>query len=287
MKANNLLTLAITLTLGVILAGSLMMPVIADAQTDLGDPITKTNTGTNDINYGIVDGVEVVITNGTTVTVDGNTFTRSNDVAYLFCTDNAFGWMSANGCLVFIAGETYAQNTTVVYDSSKSGSISADDGTLTVTIGTTTYTSTYTWLLAPNEEGKYVQVLTLGDANYYLDNSKDVIILGGDYNSGDLDTFYWYFNGESKTQDDKVMTVTFDKSLATGTTDIYSGHPVVTIVDGDDSESFTPYRTFVKEEISGHATKGGAYSILGAIPIIVIVGLVVAATGAIFIKRND
>lgn len=284
---TNILGLLMTLVVGVILAGALLAPVISEAQTTMGDPITKTNEGTNDIAYGIVSSTEITITNGTTVSVDGNALVRSTDVAYIFCTDSAFGWLSGSNSLIFIAGESRAQNTTLVVDTTKSATISAADGTLTVTLGDNTYTASYEWLLVPSANGEYVQALTLNDRNYYLDNSKDVIILGGDYTTGDLDTFYWYYNGETKAQDGKIMSVGFAKTLVDGTTDIYSGHPVVTITDGDDTESFTPYRTFVKENIAGHATAGASYSLLGAIPIMVIVAILMAAIGAIALRRAD
>lgn len=278
---NKIIGLVLVLVIGATLVGGLLAPVVSGIQDTVGDPVTKTNTGPNDIKYSIVENSEISITNGTNVTVDGATITRTSDVAYLFCTDNAFGWLSQTNSLIFIAGENYAANTTIALDSTKSATISAANGTLTISTGGNTYTSAYNWLLVPSSNGEYVQVLTLNNRNYYLDDSKDVIILGGDYNSGELDTFYWYYNGETKAQGNKTISVAFEKSLVEDTIDIYSGHPVVTITEGENSESFTPYRTFVKAEITGHAPSGTYYVMFGVIGLLGIVLLVTIAANAV------
>ena len=53
-----------------------------------------------------------------------------------------------------------------------------------------------------------------------------------------------------------------------------------------DDETFTPYVWAVEKTIMGHESAGAAYSLLGAIPIMVIVALLVVAVGVVA-RRND
>jgi hypothetical protein len=97
---------------------------------------------------------------------------------------------------------------------------------------------------------------------------------------------------ESYFAGDPNWTVTLEfgtPTLKEGTTDLYDGlEPKFVITDGDgNTAEYQPYRSFVLNEAKGHASAGAAYSLLGALPIIVIVSLVLAATAAIVSKRED
>jgi hypothetical protein len=57
--------------------------------------------------------------------------------------------------------------------------------------------------------------------------------------------------------------------------------------DGADTETFTPYRILVPYEISGHATSGSMYDMLGVIPLLVTIGLILGVVGVIASRRLE
>lgn len=305
MKAN-ILTLAITLTLGVILAGSVLMPVIDDAQNDLGNPITLTNTSPivlREAHEGDVLKVVRTVTDGTAA----DTWTLNGDVCLgptgsadtwnvgimsdgLYLSINSPGngavgsWLSIpnNGNLSNLSGVSggVAQSYQITFNAD---TMVLENVTATpTTIATVPYTWAY--VLCPYGQGEYCAAMPNGAG---LVKDPNQIILSGLYYTGELDTTYCYNKVAFVGKTDYSMTANITTALHEGTTDIYDANVTVTITDGTDSETFTPYRILVPYEVSGHATAGAAYSLLGALPIIVIIGLVLAATAAIMVKRDD
>lgn len=307
MKGTNLLTLAITLTVGIILAGSLLMPVISDAQKDIGEPITLNNSSTIVLRE-VQEGDELICVR--TVGADSSV----TDV-----------WTLNGDILTNIAGSTLAWNVGLISDAwymqiytstsvagaawkmnvtnPTSGQIDfgglSEAGTYTTTFkvedGNITYISRtgseqslpYTWgyVVCNFEDGQYYSAESNGVG--ICKNSDDLILCGA-YTSGALDTMYYSINGTDYVgNSDYTMTVNAATALHTGTTDIYDITVSVDMTDGENTENFTPYRIYLPYEVTGHATAGAAYDLLGALPIMVIIGLVLAASAAIFVKRDD
>lgn len=285
---TNILTLAITLTLGVILAGSLLMPVISDAQTTMGDPITYTNpTGSYGELY-VTDDVSG--THSVVMSASDNTITYDDEVitsavrGYLVVTDAITVVYTGSYMTICYGSDQYQFNASW----GNSYDITFEDGTATMVRtssgGTqTTFTKEYTWIgYKVSEGGNYVNNSTTD--RVYSNGVKNMIAMGN-YTTGDNDTFYIIKDGEVSLSDTTYTgsVALYSDTPVTGTTDIMYSYIVVSV----DDETFTPYVWAVEKTIKGHETAGAAYDLLGALPIMVIIGLVLAATAAIMAKRND
>lgn len=280
---TNVLTLVITLTLGIILAGSLLMPVISDAQRTAGEEVHYDNIQSG-YNYRLTEkneAVTVAITgsggdiyyNGEIIT-DSGFCVYSDSVSIRADSINRFLYVSTpTQALEFRV--SWASNYTFIYS----------NGICTITnVGTSTVleTAPYTWLYVPDDSGEWVTVT--GSSTHYVNSIND-IICNGYYSTGENDTGYTVRNGVA-TVSDSTYTAGLEYTLTpvAGTTDVYTVATFKVLVD---DESFTPWFMLIQRDIVGHEASGAAYALYGAIPVLVIIGLVLAATAAIVVKRND
>lgn len=142
----------------------------------------------------------------------------------------------------------------------------------------------YSWayVICPYEDGEYIAP-SLGGTGY-VSQATDVLLCGY-YSTGELDTMYYYHDGNSYVSTDGYsMSTNIDLVLHPGTSDIYDATVSVTVTDGTDSETFTPYRIFVPYEVTGHATKGVMFDIFGLLPLVAGVGLLMSAV-VYFLRR--
>lgn len=300
---TNLLTLVITLTLGVILAGSLLMPVIEDTKTTIGPEITLDNNASNSLRTAVEGDVlqvysswdtstsskvDVWTLNGTTIDIIQNVALVSDGLYIQSILTGpapvAYVDMVSGTSIGYINGATSTSGPVTI-----SATFGSDSITFKVDRNGTATQSThnYTWglVLCNDEEGEYYAAVP--DGVGYITDTKEVI-LGGLYSTGDLDTPYYYYDGVAHVSVSAyTIDVALTTSVASGTTDIYNVTSSVTITDGDDSETFTPYWIMLPHTVTGHASSGAAYNLLGVIPIIVITGILLAGVGAIFVRNRD
>lgn len=295
---TNLLTLVVTLTLGVILCGSLLMPVIDDIQMTSGTPVTYTNVGlsVNPYHYDYVDSIDFTATAGdsnwTDITINGQEITLISDNMLAVISDVFSLQIGATGKLEWSLSEE-----TII-----AGSYSNSEGTLKITfangefevVGGTTgtlHSGEYSWVVTYVEDGSYVAKNSNPTGAYCDGKADNFILYSSIYTTGDLDTFYSYGKGVlSLGVSTYTGSVNLTTTLVDGTTDIYkvsTCNITITDPDSEDSETFTPYRALIKETITGHSTSGAAHSLYAAIPIILIIGLVLAGVGAIGFKNRD
>ena len=291
MKTTNVLTLAITLVLGVILAGSVLMPVITDAQTNIGEPVKITNTASISLDNELYITDDLSESHTFTaeypnayITVDDVQIPTSNAVQGFYLISDGLSLFNTGSFFVVSFGEKTAQ-----YSPAWNVALSAtfEDGTATFTYrdgGTTnTYTTEYTWIgYRVTEGGNYVNKVNVATANYH--DMSDFIAMGN-YTTGENDTYYVVKDGKitlSETQYEGKIGTT-GATAVSGTTDIYTGTLRIYV----DDEYFTPFVWAVKKTVTGHEAGGASYELLGAIPIMVIISLVLLATAAIMTKRND
>lgn len=135
-------------------------------------------------------------------------------------------------------------------------------------------------------DGAYMSAQITTNTYFAKEGDKN-IILAGNYTTGDLDTGYYYSKDGNLTvvNTGYTGTVNFNQTLSSGTTDIYDTLVSVTITDGSDSETFSPYRALVPYEVEGHANSGALYSLLQILPLLIGAGLVTGAV-AWFITRK-
>lgn len=295
---TNVLTLAITLTLGIILAGSVLMPVINDAQKDIGPAVTYNNslTSTNQYRYDYVDSVEMTAIASETdgiyydFIINGKAVTIVNDYMIAILSDGFSMQIGSAGQFAYnVPTDPFAASTNPTPTNYPLVTLTMANGEWTLKGGDTELaTGSYSWLVTYVDNGRYV-AHNSSVVGAYCQEAKDFIVYGGNYASGDLDTYYAYGNGVmSWGVSDYDAKLNWAATLVDGTTDIYKVTTCdITVSDGENSETFTPYRCLYVYEVTGHAASGAAYSLLGALPIMVIVGLVLAATAAIMVKRDD
>ena len=159
----------------------------------------------------------------------------------------------------------------------------SDDSTSTFT---KTYDVSWCYVACTIDDGAYLSAQVTTSEYYDLLNRKDVI-LAGNYTTGALDTGYYYKDGQLTILNTSYTgTVNFTQSLSSGTTDIYDTTVSVSVTDGNDTESFSPYRALVPYEVHGHASGGAMYTLINVIPIFVIIAILLAAA-AFFVSRRS
>ena len=302
MDVKNIIQMVVAVVIGVIMIGPLVS-VVTDAQTDLGDPITLTNTSSIVLREAKDGDVLKVVR-----TVSGGTTTDAwtlNDEAITGPTGAAGSWdvgIMSDGLYLVIYGSnnsyvgSYADISTnsnayfLTGSTSVTYSMTFDDGNITIkneTTSTQVATAPYTWgyVMCPYGDGEYCAPISGGVG---IVKDPEQVILCGLYSSGDLDTVYYYINGAGVVGNSSYdMDVNISTALHSGTTDIYDATVSVTITDGDDSETFTPYRILVPYQVSGHATAGAAYDLLGVIPLLVTIGLILGVVGVVVSRRME
>lgn len=277
---TNILTLAITLTLGIILVGSVLAPVISDAEKNVGQSVTYSNTG-----YGytldIMDSASVTaIATGTdgeqTYTTNG--ITVEGAPAYnlpLIVTDSVTIQIGATNYPNLLVVRSASGISMIPTTTAATVSVTCENGTVTIDNNGTTSTYTYSWLMGVSENGKYIEVAGPLQSTYLAEGEKPIF-----YGYNNSIGYYTYFDGEAKASA-ATVSVIYTENLVDGTTDVYQ-----TTSSGATIGSITPGAAIVLKDVKGHADDGASALVSAILPIVVI-GLVVMAVGVIFRGRQD
>ena len=282
---NKLIPIVITLVVGIILAGSVLMPVLNDAKKTIGDEVTYTNGTIGTYRLAETDeDLTITMTKGSgtwTIDINGDSFQTTNDGNLNLLYSDAIVITknnSGDGLTINYNGVASTNSTTkeIIFSD---GTVKFDE--VVNDTHTTYYEGAYSWVYLPDTTGIYVN--HTGTEAFYV-KSIDDVIMGGAYISGENDCQYSFHDGELKTTWEGETSITYDMELVDGTTDIYKVSNVLIHI-GD--ESFTPYRYLTPASVTGHEASGASYSLLGAIPVMVIVALIMGAVAMIVVKRND
>lgn len=288
---TNVLTLIITLVVGVILAGSLLVPVI-----DANKLKETENQEEGSFTYFATDKIGV----GTYTVADSNLSLNGELIG-----DRSANILSDKFRVIFYNGglsfhdETSASNEIPI----KSMTINADGSYSYVSTSDveTTASDKIGWFMGVAPTGNYV----MGYETYTLEINSDSVIYattvntisdGTDsYNPGtyiinakgtkdNLDVSAGY-TWQSGAWTDSDVTVTLP-TLTESSEGVYTidGNTRATLnLEGNDNSVdlliFVPYNYYIISD-------GPANSLLGVIPILMIVGLVVVAIGAIILRRD-
>lgn len=305
MESKNLLTLAITLTVGIILAGSLLMPVINDATTtertftndgyyrmaEIGDEAITiawdhTEPKQITVNDDVVDLSKVPTNKVVTITVTDKTIIRYAPIS----SDTLIQVYSSSG--YYGAGVTAGTDMTITIEE---GTLTADNGsgaTISKTITNGYYAS---------NDGKWTMKTDGESAFIHKDDS--VIILAGNTTVGGA-TIGVYGNGtindglsiETVPTDSVSRVVTYG-DVTFNYTDVSDYLDLVKLsncqfdITYNDTTASATYSYFlvpyeVTAELSQHLSSG-EIAIMNALPLLIITALVVMAAGALFLKRDD
>lgn len=312
---SRIIKITIFATLAILVTATVLMPVISDARMTAGAEITKINEGTGHTFKEMVPGdvlscesvysdssrTDTWTLNGDVVLNEGVTsltwdWGLISDVMYVYVNS------SSNAAVGGVRTITTDAGVSTSYTGATSDTPSRtyqwemnDDYTITFTnytgdtvSSTTTYSSTWAYTLASIEDGAYMSAQVTTNEYYDSKDGKN-IILAGSYNSGDLDTGYYYVKDGELTILNTSYTgsIEFEQTLSDGTTDIYDTLVTVSVTDGSTTEVFSPYRALVPYEVTGHESSGAAYSLYGVIPIMVIMSILLGVVAIVLRSRMD
>lgn len=307
---NNILNLAIVLTVGVILAGSLLMPVISDATTT---ERTFTNDGYYHMNLISSADSDVVLTWDHTdpykITVGDVVVDLPKSYVIpctLVCSDDwGLRYLLSNGN-VTVDLSVFAGPGDGTYDASTSTgndmTITLSNGTATFDNGSTPVTHAYSEAYAiSNGDGEYVMKKTTDTA--YLKSDSSIYGVGRTYlnfstpkslninvsgtiEDGATVTIFNPLSGYS------VSNIVVANSAVAGYNDLYTFTSVSfdvtdstpTTLGAVYSQVIVPYE--VTAELTNHLTPG-EIALINIIPVMVIVALLMVAVGGLYLRRND
>lgn len=146
---SKLITMTITVMLTAILAGAILIPILADITKESVD-IENDDASWIRLAYGTGTDYNVTVSNdGTDITVDTMSGTADDMLIY---ADNVMCMACKNGSLYVVKqdGENTART-----DMGNNVTISSTEGTVTISDGVNTVTSTPSWSYYPDADGVY------------------------------------------------------------------------------------------------------------------------------------
>lgn len=281
MELNKLVGTIVALTVMVVCVAAILVPVVNDAESTIGEPVTYTNT-----TYGYAleemdsatlsatstgtDGEQTISVNGITVEQIANANTP------VIVTDSVAIQVSPTGSGNIFVIRSATGNGLALATTAGDISVTAADGTLTLDVYGTETTYTYTWLYAVSEDGDF-KPMTSNLKSAYLSADMDFVLYGYSTTLG----YYSYKDGTAASSSDADTTVEYTANLVDGTTDIYQ-----TTSSGVTIGGVTPtWAVLVPSEVEGHSDDGNV-ALLGAIVPMVIVGMIVIAVGLIRTNKD-
>ena len=293
MESKNLLSLVITLTIGIILAGSLLMPVIQDSTNMMAD---KYDNGpqSNNVNYATLStdaDLDITMTKvDTTWTIEGIDINPSSGGAYMI-TDNLLVILSpTNGYNIHGLNESKTFITLIPTDwngvttAVTSLTIEVTSDTITVSDASGTqaaYTFPCSYVIYSDLEGD--RVITTSLKEVYTAGGKDIISLG--LNST---KFFWTTNGEDSkaVYNATLLDTTLNCPLTEVSEDVDKievgvggDYTVTTLYNGNSFDLAPQYVSVPKTVIQQSAIGDTVEPLLMAIPIMILLSLVVFAAG--------
>lgn len=304
---NKIMTVLIGLFVCVLMVGSVLVPIVESSQETV-EPITEYNIGTKQTYREVRPGDVFKLTS----TYDAETSKKTdvwtlNGNTVLNANQSAISWnlgivSDAMWIEVFSSGNSASGNWRTLDSVANHyvGSSATDPNiewvfTFTSTTIDWTYSGNtletpavqslpYSWAYVPCsiEEGGYMASSQTADVTSIVKDMDDIIMCGS-YTSGELDTGYYYYKGTTYVGTSGYTGEnTTELTLKDGTYDLYVADPSFTVTDGTTTEKFDPYKILVPYEVHGHADSGTTISLLGVIPVIVIIALLSMAVVALF-----
>ena len=302
---TKLITLVVTLVVGVILAGSLLVPVLNDVTTT---EKTFTNTGlyrmteydttaTLSISWDHTDPYAITI-NDDKIALP--TTQLAIDCTLIGCDEFLIRYNGGTNAYIQYYAADYTGTIVANVSSEKDMVISIASGSATITNGTNTDDVSYSGtiyvcskdgnlVMSPYTDTAYV----LGDSDIYATGRSYVLstnfttILSGTIDDG-MTTEYW---PEAAVSTWTFSDITTNAEEVNGYKDLYKLTSFTwTANDGDDTATITYSQVILPAEVTAELSQhlsSGQNALLNAIPILVIVALVLAAVGMIYVSSND
>ena len=315
MDPKRIVTLVVGAAVMVVIFSAMLVPIIDDSTKSL-TAVTYTNEGFMDMDkmsyldtdYKITYSVDThghsiatIQFGNSTATIDGANYTFDPRIM-LFDEGRIGVTHTLNANSVGFVDMFESSNNTV--GMKNGGTVEYDHAANTITIinqpdaEPVTYSANH--VIACVENGSYVQVNSNQFSQKYFTESLA--------ESGKLGYFWGAISYNSKTyhvtvSEGEIYSVQLDAddidwtgavsivgspTIVSGTTDIYTGGApsvVITIDDTDYTASVT-YSAILKE-IPGHTEDTPVTSMLNVLPIVAMVGIILAVVGVAIVGRND
>ena len=296
MNGSRIVAGIVSLAVCVILVGSLLVPIISEAQDDqevIYNNILSQSNYSKIVDDDLDDFDMVIVWDTTTqvLTVDGSAITVSQWDNTLFVSDQgSIRFSRDTGTSEYIGGQTVVTLTGPVTATIASGMI-------TVTCGVDSYTITpIEWLFIPDGDGNYKALENSVPTKKLYVNGIDDIYFCGYINTMSIGLYSG--NGGSCTlwdvADDPSYDMTYTIERVQGYTDLYEFTPSSYAVSTEagtnpDQTPFVPYRLMVPLEITAHTDVGSSIiGLLGALPVLVIAAILIYAVRPVLLRdRND
>lgn len=284
MENNKILVAVVSLAVIIITLATVLVPVVGQAQITMGDPITLDQSGskTNTPLGKITDEVVVITVVEGGYSINGVVAPLPTGVTHapiVYADTGAVRCRSATGGVSF---ENYS-NPDALVTLAVGTTITVGNGKIAIDTSAPVELA-YNVCYSVGASADLAVIIDMGyryETRSLITSVKDIIIYGA-YTTGENDTPFSFVNGQVTVAEDFTSSYSADLVLKDGTTDIYQIESFVIDVGG---ETFTPYYALVPLHVSGHATSGAAYDIIGLLPILVIVSLITAAI-AVFIRAR-
>ena len=282
MDLKNIAGLVTGIVVCILMLTVIVMPIINVGAIASSDEETYTNESTL-YKMGTSDDTITISLSSGTITLNGEAVEKLTSNILI---SDAFGtdyYYYQNNWLV---RTWFEDSTNLGYPSAYN--LTFENGQLTGTYtsggSTSDISMDYTYVYYYDANGDYAQIARSSDYDAYV-NSLDEVVLSGIYYTGSLATTYNYTNGELKLANDSYTgTVSFDYDEIGY--DVLQIHDVViTISDGENDESFSPFRIFVPVTVIGHTPTPTA-DLLLMIPLLITVSIILGVVSLAIMRRE-
>jgi len=297
MDVNRIVVGIVGLAVCVILVGSLLVPVISEAQDDQ-EVVYNNIFGQSNFSKIVEDDLDdvntVIVWDAATqvLTVDGSAIAISAYHNNLLLSDQgSIRFDKETGTSVMYIGSM----PTVTLTGLVTATIAS--GVITVVCGEDSYTITpIEWLFVPDDDGNYKMLQNTDPTRKLYVNSIDDIYFCDRINTEGIGLYSGH--GGSCTfwdvVDDPSYDMTYTIERVQGYTDLYefipSSYAVSTEAGTNSNMSpFVPFRIMVPIEITAHTdVNSSIIGLLGAIPVVVIAAILIYAVRPVLLKgKND
>lgn len=277
METNKLIAFSVGVVVAVLLLATLLIPVIEDANKDRTS--TFYNAPFGGVNYSSddEDHTFTYVAGAASVDVDGTTYTLGAS-KYFIVTDYVAVLASSNGITLFNGATRLLYNYTTT-----DVTLVLSDGTSTLTYGTSTDTQSYTWSYVVDSDGDHVLVSPVSSSTQIY--CKSLSDLSGNWWLSS--SHYYTLHGGAAAYDGAEATAAgtlADQSNTNGEVKYLEGQLTLSTED----TTYTPGWVLAPASVSYTDEFGRQMApILGAIPVIIIAAILVAAVGLIAYKGRE
>lgn len=276
---NKMLATVIGLAVCIILTGSVLAPVIEDAQTITSTEINHTNDSSL-FKMAEADETVTISLAGGTVTLNGAPVPKISNSNILLSDAISLDQFIYQGN--WLNRAWFVDGTSLVYPTAFD--LVFDSGRVTGTFTTGGETSSidmaYTYIYYEAADGDLTQFSSQAGIDFYV-NTTDDVVLSGLYYGGSNATTYAYINGELTIDGDYEAAITFESEQISKDLVHVTG---VTVTVGD--ETFTPYRYMAPTKVISHEETPTS-GLIGVIPVMVIVAILASVAFAVFRGARD